>query len=77
MATAARRQQPHPGRRRRGERGTCCPRDFLRVSLFIEQSAVDLEALTGLLERYDLSSRAVSVPNWPKGGRRDPTPNPS
>lgn len=53
------------------------PKDFLRVSLFIEQGAVDLEALTGLLERYDLSGRIASVPNWPKGAPHDPTPHPS
>lgn len=53
------------------------PKDFLRVSLFIEQDAVDLPALTEILRRYNLLDRTKSVPNWTAGGPHVATPNPS
>lgn len=45
------------------------PKDFLRVSLFIDQQAVDLPALELLLARYNLTDRRKAVPNWPRGDR--------
>lgn len=46
---------------------TARTKDFLRVSLFIEQEAVDLAALESLMDRFKLTERVRSVPNWPKG----------
>lgn len=44
-------------------------KDFLRVSLFIEQHAVDVQALESLLLRYNLNEKLKAVPNWPRGDR--------
>lgn len=46
---------------------TARPKDFYRVSLFIEEDAVDLAALETLLNRYQLEDRTVKVLNWPQG----------
>lgn len=45
------------------------PKDLLRVSLFIEQQAVELPALELLLARYNLTDKREAVPNWPRGER--------
>lgn len=45
------------------------PKDYLRVSMFIEQQAVDIEALANLLHRYNLEGRCKHIHNWP--GRDD------
>ncbi len=42
-------------------------KDILRVSLFIEQAAVDIPELSEILRRYNLQDRAGTVPNWPTG----------
>lgn len=52
-------------------------KDFLRVSLFIEQDAVDRKALAEILRRYNLLGRAASVPNWTEGGFHVDSADPS
>lgn len=40
-------------------------KDFYRVSLFIEEGAVDIRVLEDLLKRYQLEDRRSKVSNWP------------
>lgn len=42
-------------------------KDFLRVSLFIEQQAIDVPGLESLLVRYSLTEKLKAIPNWPRG----------
>lgn len=51
------------------------PKDYYRVSLFLESGAVDVEALDALLKRYHLQDRTDSVLNWPRGGSHGPNPS--
>lgn len=44
------------------------PKDYYRVSLFIDADAVDVSALERLLARYQLQDRTAKVLNWPGGG---------
>ena len=39
-------------------------KDFLRVALFIEQDAVDRQALLDVLKRHELVAKLAHVPNW-------------
>jgi hypothetical protein len=41
------------------------PKDFYRVSLFLEAAAVDVAALKSLLRRFQLEDRIAKVLNWP------------
>ena len=41
------------------------PKDYLRVSMFIEQQAVDIGVLAKLLRRYNLEERLYRIHNWP------------
>jgi len=52
-------------------------KDIFRVSVFIEQAAVDVEALKGILQRYNLQDRAALVPNWPEQVIHGNRPNPA
>ena len=45
---------------------TARPKDYLRVAMFIEQEAVDIDGLHEMLVRYDLQDREAKVPNWPR-----------
>jgi hypothetical protein len=40
-------------------------KDYLRVAMFIEQKEVNLEKLTDLLVKYQLTERISKVSNWP------------
>jgi|JI8StandDraft_2_1071088.scaffolds.fasta_scaffold49518_1 hypothetical protein len=44
---------------------TARPKDFYRVSLFIDDGAVDLAALSIILKRFGLEGRTDKVLNWP------------
>lgn len=46
---------------------TARPKDFYRVSLFIDDGAVDLAALSIILKRFGLEGRTDKVLNWPHG----------
>lgn len=39
-------------------------KDYYRVSMFIEQLAVDVNALISLVNRFDLSDKTKNVLNW-------------
>lgn len=43
------------------------PKDYYRVSLFIEAEAVNVTVLEALLARYQLQDRTAKVLNWPQG----------
>lgn len=43
------------------------PKDYYRVSLFIEAEVLDIVALDSLLTRYNLRERTTHVLNWPSG----------
>lgn len=42
------------------------PKDFFRVSAFIEQEAVDIPLLKVLVSKYGLIGKTAQVPNWPQ-----------
>jgi len=43
------------------------PKDYLRVSMFLEQDGVDVALLDELLCRYQLEDRRRNILNWPAG----------
>lgn len=51
---------------------TARPKDFYRVSLFIDERAVDLATLRSLLKRYGLEDRTAKVLNWPHDDAHGP-----
>jgi hypothetical protein len=42
------------------------PKDYFRVSAFIEQGAVNFDLLNDLVTRHNLVANTAKVPNWPK-----------
>lgn len=42
-------------------------KDYFRVAMFIEQSAVNMDLLGDIVKRYGLSEKVGHVPNWPNG----------
>jgi len=41
-------------------------KDYYRVAMFIEQSALDMDQLQSLVDRFGLQERVQYVQNWPK-----------
>lgn len=52
------------------------PKDYYRVSLFIDADAVDVATLKRLLVRYQLQDRTAKVINWPEGDDHGPHQTP-